>query len=220
MKFIASSLLVMSLFTGVHANMYDFPDPYPEVYQNVEVLPLNMHGWYRHEDFKPIFATKDLEVVVEVGSWLGNCTIYLAQLLRSPTGKVFAVDHWRGNPENQAAGSYESTLIPTLYQQFLSNIILTGLTDKIVPVRMDSLKAAKAFKKQKIKPDLVYIDASNDYLSVLCDISAWYPLLNQDGILCGDDWNLGDVPRAVRDYADKKGLKVCYNGEFWWYEKP
>jgi hypothetical protein len=84
---------------------------------------------------------------------------------------------------------------------------------------MDSLDAAKKFAALQIRPDLVYIDASHDYWAVYNDISAWYPLLSETGILGGDDWNLGDISKAVRAFAAENNLKVYHQGEFWWVER-
>jgi predicted O-methyltransferase YrrM len=163
------------------------------LYTAVEVLPLNLRGWYRHAKFKEILAKKDIKTVVEVGVWLGNCTIYLAEMLPE-NGKIFAVDHWLGSEEHRDPNNYgEYKLLPTLYQQFLSNVIHYNLMDRIIPVRLSSLQAAKKFRELNIRPDLIYIDAGHDYKSVLKDIEAWFPLLEEGGMLCGDDWNLGNI---------------------------
>ncbi len=96
------------------------------------------------------------------------------------------------------------------------------MVDKIIPVRMESLQAANKFRELNIKPDLIYIDGAHDYNSVVADILHWFSVLQPGGILCGDDWNLGgpngDVSRAVKDFATLFGLKICVEGEFWWYD--
>ena len=218
-KRIALFIIVCFVPILLRAESHDFPDPYPEVYQSIEVLPLNLHGWHGHEkEVLEIFAKKEIRVVAEVGSWLGKWTVFVADLLPQD-GTYYAVDHWKGSPEHHNPGTLEYTFLPTLYQQFLSNVIHYGLTEKVVPVRMNSLDAAKLFKKLNIFPDLIYIDAGHDYRSVLADITAWYPLLNKGGIFCGDDWNLGDLSKAVRSYASKHRLKVLVEGEFWWFEE-
>lgn len=218
--FLFALACTLSIFSYVKADNYSFPDPYPEVYYNIKPLPPLVHGWHRHEkQVKDIFAKKQIQTVIEVGVWLGNWTLYVAGFLPD-NGKIFAVDHWKGSPEHQQPGFFENTLLPTLYQQFLSNVIFYGFTNKIIPVRMDSLQASAKLNNLKIKADLIYIDAGHDYNSVLNDIAAWYPLLNEGGVFCGDDWNLGDVSKAVRAYQTQKGLRLCVEGEFWWYEKP
>ncbi len=199
-----------------------FPDPYPEVYEQVEVLPYYRHGWHLHEKFKSILASGNIHVIVEIGSWVGNCTIYLAEMLPDK-GTIFAVDHWLGSREHRdPRNRMNNSLLPNLFPQFLSNIIHHGLTHKVIPVRLDSLLAAQTFKELGIKPDLIYLDASHDYVSVFSDIRAWYPLLNEGGLFCGDDWNWGGskggVARAAKKFASQNGLKISIENELWWYE--
>ena len=70
------------------------PDPYPEVYEHVAVLPYNDHGWYPHGPrFEYLIRKHNVKNVLEVGSWLGSSTRHLATLIPED-GKVFAVDHW------------------------------------------------------------------------------------------------------------------------------
>lgn len=189
-----------------------------DIYDQIQVLPYKMHGWHLHEGIvKEIFAEKEIHTVIEVGCWLGKWTTQIAKMLPEG-GYIYAVDHWKGSVEHYNAGSVEASFLPKLFEQFLSNVIHSGVQDKVVPVRMNSLAAAKEFRNKGIKADLIYIDASHDYRSVMADLNAWYPLLAEGGIFSGDDWNLGDVPRAVTDFAKRRGLTVRHVGDFWWYE--
>ena len=94
------------------------------------------------------------------------------------------VDHWKGSAEHTQDCSH-------LYRQFLSNVIRTRLTHQIIPLKMTTLEASK----YSFPPiDLLYVDASHDEDSVLQDLEAWAPLIQQSGgILCGDDflWGAG-----------------------------
>ena len=191
-----------------------FPDPYPQVYEDVKLLPFDPHGWYPHETiFEEIFQEREIKYVIEVGSWLGWSTRHLASLVQED-GAVFAVDHWKGSEEHFREERTRN-LIPILYNQFLSNVIHCGLTGQIIPVRMDSLAAAELLKKLTVQIDLVYIDAAHDYNSVYADLCAWYPYVKNHGILCGDDWNIGDLQRAVIRFSQENNLIIYQNGGFW-----
>lgn len=187
---------------------------YPDVYQFHDVMPEKVQGWSRYEFFfDELFRTKDIQTAIEVGVWLGNWAVYAGKYLKSGA-KLYAVDHWKGSPEHHNDPAYRD-LIPTLFHQFLSNVIHRGLQEKIVPVRMDSLEAAKFFVKNGLKADLIYIDAGHDYKSVLTDLRAYYRLLAKDGIMCGDDWHWGGVQEAVKYFAGEKLLTIYNEGNFW-----
>lgn len=194
------------------------PDPYPQVYEQCEKFSFNPHGWYPHAPlFEEIIAREGIVNVLEVGSWLGASTRHLAQLVPE-NGTVFAVDHWLGSPEHDEMEEV-CEWMPTLYDRFLSNVVHAGLTAKIIPVRMPSLRAAKCMAKCAISVDLIYLDGAHDYASVYSDLVAWYPFVELKGVMCGDDWNVGDVQRAVVRFAQEKKISVRSTGGFWIYEK-
>lgn len=185
----------------------------PEPYGSVKITPFDGHGWYgNHSKMERLFRIYSPKVVVEVGSWLGKSTRHIASLLPED-GVVYAVDHWLGSHEHQHGNDRP---IATLYDQFLSNVIHAGLTNKIIPVRMTSLEAAKTIN---IAPDIIYLDASHDYESVYKDISAWFPLVKGHGILCGDDWWWGTAHDAIVQYAKEHDLRQVAEGNFWYYEE-
>jgi predicted O-methyltransferase YrrM len=186
----------------------DLPEPYCHL---EKVLPFDPQGWYNNaSQIEWLFQDNKIETVIEVGSWLGKSTRHIAELL-PPTGKLYAIDHWLGSYEHQTQEMWTSYL-PTLYDQFLSNVIHAGLTDKIIPIRMASLDAARFLM---VSPDLIYIDASHDYMSVYLDLVTWYPFVEEHGILCGDDCGWKSVRKAVRRFAKENGLKIDASGNFW-----
>lgn len=204
--------------SNVHSTIEEIlPDKYPEVY-NIEPLPTFIHGWGRYKFyFDPLLKRKKIQTAVEIGCWFGNWTIYIAKQLDEGS-KLYAVDHWEGSIEHKK--SAYKTWLPTIFQQFLSNMINENLQKKVIPVRLDSIEASKIFKENGIKFDLIYIDASHDYNSVKKDLEAWYPLLAEEGIFCGDDWQGQGVSRAVKEFSKKIGKPVYPKGNFWTFEKP
>lgn len=153
--------------------------PYP--YNTIALLPFDGSGHFgsiQAEGLAYLINKYKPKVVVEIGSYLGASTRYIAKLLEE-NGIVYAVDHWLGNEEWKHQPNYEE-LQRLFYQKFLSNVIHEKLCHKIIPMRMSSLEAAKIFQ---ITPDLVFIDGSHDYQSVYEDICAWYRHLNKYSIL-------------------------------------
>ncbi len=181
-----------------------------------EILPYDERGMYINAaPMEKLIKERGVKTVVELGCWLGKSTRHIASHLPSG-GIVFAVDHWLGSAEHQ-----QSVEIPYLYEQFLSNTIHAKLTHKIIPKRMTTLAAAEEFKKEKLIPDLVYVDASHDEQSVYADLAAYFPLIKGHGIICGDDWGWGagsgfPVCTAVHRFAMQNSLRIeVIDGWFW-----
>lgn len=187
-------------------------------YDSIEVLPFKEGGWYANgPDIENLIHERNVKTIIEVGSWLGLSTRHMATLIPED-GMVYAVDHWLGSDGLQTTFS---DLIPTIYKQFLSNVIHAGLTHKIYPIRMRSLEAAKECVEWGLFPDLIYIDGSHDEKSVYDDLCAWYPLVEGYGVICGDDWgwyegSIYTIQSAVKRFANERQLTIeIPNGCLW-----
>jgi predicted O-methyltransferase YrrM len=201
------SILIASML------LLELPYPYNTL---KEVLPFNGNGMYINaQPMEKLIREKNVKTVIELGSWLGKSTRHIASILPAD-GIVFAVDHWLGSAEH-----LDSSDLPLLYEQFLSNTVHAGLADKIVPIRLTTLEASGEFLRNKVIPDLVYVDAAHDEQSVYADLKAYYPLVQGHGILCGDDWGWGGslgfpVCKAVHRFAVENGLTIdVFEGWFW-----
>lgn len=185
----------------------------PEPYASINNLPFDDHGWFINANqLREKLSEYQPKIVIEVGSWLGASTRFIADCL--PEGSVvYAVDTWRGSLNEDV--QVKDPRAPYLYQLFLSNVKHAHLTGKIVPVRMESLEAAKALN---IKADLIYIDGDHATEAVKKDILAWYQHLAPNGLMCGDDWLAECVRTAVIECAELLHKRIRTGGQFWWYE--
>ena len=120
-------------------------------------------------------------MVVEIGSWSGFSTALLANEIQGK-GKVFAVDHWLGNPKTVTG---EEAGLRDVYGMFKSNLIRMGLWDTVNPMVMDSETAASICRDGIL--DFVFIDADHQYESIKQDIELWLPKVKKGGILAGHD---------------------------------
>ncbi len=206
---------------GVEAiDIRQLPSPYSELER---LYPFDPFGWFdqgKESVVGQLISQNPVRVVVEIGSFLGKSTRFIAQKLPQG-GRVYAVDHWKGNREHQ--NPRRTDVYPRLdhlYERFLSNVIHANLCDKIFPIKASSLEAVKIIQEQ---PDLVFVDGSHEYEDVLSDLAAWYSRLGPGGVLCGDDWSWGGknlpVQRAVIDFAYKERVEYFAKGAIWWMYK-
>ena len=206
-----------------HLSIYSFdlknlPEPYCQLQQ---LFPFNNHGWYENKKhtIEKLFKHNNISTAIEVGSWLGQSTRHIASLLPND-GYLYAVDTWKGSIEHEINPEWK-IFLPTLYEQFLSNVIHAQLTSKIIPVKMTSLQAADFLKSEKGSIDFIYLDAAHDKESVLADLEAYYQFIeNGKGILCGDDWIwFPSVQLAVIDFAKQYNLSIYHDGETWFLKE-
>lgn len=185
-----------------------YPYPYCTL---TRVLPYNSHSFYHNEkEFTQLIKERKAKVIIELGCWLGNSTISMARNLPKE-GKIYAVDNWLDNEDYYkwyratVAKKFAST---TTYEQFLSNVIRARQTDKIIPLRMNTLEAISLFKEENIVPDLVYVDADHSEEGAYQDLVAYFPLVKGHGLLCVDDWDFQDVQKAVKRFAEENNLLI------------
>jgi len=180
-------------------------------------LPERMNGWNSTSVvFRMLIEEIKPRLIVEVGSWLGASAIHMA---RQCDAEIVCVDTWLGSPEMWGRNSdcYRQLGIehgrPTIYDQFLSNVIHSRLQSTITPFPQTSQNAACWFYGSPIKPDLVYIDGSHEYEAVKADIASWASVVRLGGVLFGDDMNAcwPGVEAAVVD----SGFPFERHGEKW-----
>nr|NGX63133.1 hypothetical protein [Candidatus Anoxychlamydiales bacterium] len=145
-------LFILSFFVSfqLFSSQKFLPSPYNTI---TNVLPKLDHGWFLNaKSIEKLFAENEISTVIELGSWLGKSTIFMAQRLHD-NGKIYAVDHWKGSLEYSETQE-RKTFLPTLYEQFLSNVIHAKQTNKIIPIKQSTYDA---FFTLDVKADLIYI---------------------------------------------------------------
>jgi len=179
--------------------------PSYDPYRDLEPLSFNGHGWASEgAAFAEVINRIKPKLIVEVGVWMGASVRHMTKLAKvhQPDVEVVAVDTFLGSVEHWTKKSYLMTLKngrPTLYEQFLNNIVHQQLQENVTPFPVDSINAYEVFKEFKIVPDLIYIDAAHDYASVSADLERWTSLLGEGGVLMGDDFHHPPIIDAVTD---------------------
>jgi predicted O-methyltransferase YrrM len=166
-----------------------------------EILPTDHQGWNStHRWLAQAIAEVHPQVVVEIGVWKGASVINMASWMRDLglNGVVIAVDTWLGSAEH-----WGSDDVARIYPQFLANVANADLRDYVLPLRLDSLNAARLLRRLEIVPDVIHLDAGHDYNSVFADLTEWWPMLRPGGVFLGDDYYTDGQWPAVKVAVDQ-----------------
>lgn len=172
------------------------------LFEEARELASRTEGWLTGAEGKALFVLasrcRPPGVIVEIGSWKGKSTTWLAMGSRSGSGlKVCSVD-----PHGRHGGVKE---VDETFKEFAMNIRRAGIQDLVVPYVMTSVEAVP-----KIKDDvaLVFVDGNHQYEWVKLDAELWFPKLVNGGHLAFHDAvgnGHGGVHRAVREVVYESG---------------
>lgn len=135
--------------------------------------------------------------IVEIGSFLGNSTIFLA----GPGTEVHAIDPHSEESMTQVPGD------ASISHQFLNNLERFGVRDKVTYHRATSTEVAARWSGPKVR--LLFIDGLHTYDAVLEDYRSWAPHLAHPHVVVFDDFLWPEVEQAVRHL-------VAEVGPVWW----
>jgi len=142
------------------------------------------------------------DVLVEVGSYFGKSTCYMAEKVKQLHIEVefHAVDTFVGSPDDQKLLKRIKKLGGDIYPVFIDNMNKAGVMDIITVHRMSSLEAANLFGSESLF--FGFLDAAHDYKSVKSDMEVWYPKIKNGCIFAGHDYGnriLTGVDKAVHE---------------------
>ena len=142
--------------------------------------------------------------VVEVGSWLGASTCFLAGGLTGPDARILAVDNFAGRStcaEDEAwyERHFRRLGRRSTLELFRTNVASLGFTSRVEPLVSDSLAAAGYWADRGEPLDLLFIDADHSEAACRADIAAWAPLVRPGGIVAFHDFGsrAEGVTRAI-----------------------
>lgn len=156
--------------------------------QAVRELTDTVDGWlFPHEGpllYELARGCTGRGVIVEIGSWKGKSTIWLARGAAAGAAvHVYAID-----PHNGGVDQHES--IWTL-PEFEQNIERAGVGDGVTPIVATSREAAAEFS-QPI--ELLFIDGAHELESVRHDLDAWTPKVVEGGVIALHDTGRNQPP--------------------------
>lgn len=131
--------------------------------------------------------------VVEVGSWMGASTCFIAGGLKGGAARIFAVDNFQGlSTCGEDAAWYERHFkklsARSTLEIFRKNFSDLGYTPRAEPIVSDSLTAAHSLAALRGAIDLIFIDGDHSYEACQADIEAWLPFLKRGGVAAFHDF--------------------------------
>lgn len=197
---------------------------------------LDLQGWGSSSDmFRRVISTIRPNCIVEIGSWKGASAINMANIAKEcgiDDFFIVCIDTWLGSHEhwlNRGDPTFFKSLnlkngYPSIYYQFLANVVLSGHSDCIVPLPLPSISAfhyLNIMSQGKLKFDMIYVDAGHTYEEVNQDIRLYWPLLRWGGAMLGDDYNEGwpGIIRASNEFAEEQGEKLLVDDGKWLIQK-
>jgi MMP 1-O-methyltransferase len=125
--------------------------------------------------------------IVEIGTYCGKSTIYLAAAAAHAGQHVITVDHHRGSEENQPGWEYHDAslvdpavgLLDTL-PTFRSTLAASGLEQNVIAIVGRSADVARLWQ-QPI--GMLFIDGGHTEAAATADYEGWAPLISVGGAL-------------------------------------
>jgi len=181
-------------------------------------------GWFNFQDLyrEAVARASDGDVFVEVGSWLGRSTAFMATEIANSGKRIlfYAVDTWKGSPAPQ----YQEVVAQhggSVYAAFIENMHRGGLAlgQHFNTIMSTSVDAAKTFEDGTLA--FVFIDGAHEFHSVSEDVRAWLPKVRIGGNIGGHDANCPGLMNAVKQWI--RPAEIDYRGTSWlycraWYE--
>ncbi len=176
-----------------------------KIIDKIKRVTKNIQGWLSDTEGILLFKlAKNLNgrgVIVEIGSWKGKSTVWLAKGSKyGKRVKVYAIDPHKGSTEHK--NKYGNVWT---FPEFMKNIKKARVNDLIVPVIKSSIEAVKNWKKPI---ELLFIDGAHEEFAVNLDFKLWYPHLINGGIIAFHDTTTHCGPKKVVEN------KICKSNNF------
>ncbi len=114
--------------------------------------------------------------IVEIGSWKGKSTVWLASGVSEDSGiRVFAIDPHAQSLEDPRARTLDD---------LNANLVRAGVSGMVVPIVATSHAIAPTFEQ---RPGVVFVDGSHLEEAVATDLDDWLPKLIDGGVIALHD---------------------------------
>ena len=111
-----------------------------------------------HRELTPLFEMTKPQFIVEVGSFIGGSAIQMGQLVKKMNlnATILCIDTWLGTMSQWLLNTQQNDFMqingrPTLYEQFMMNIMHNNLSDIVVPFSAPSSVGLMALYAKQYK---------------------------------------------------------------------
>lgn len=150
--------------------------------------------------------------VVEIGSWQGYSTSFLARAVKdSGNGSFFAIDHFRGNVGKEDRYRVGAADLSDLRANFERNMRQLGVWDAVHLLDMPDDDAAERLHGRTVR--FLFIDGDHSRSGVEKDIRLFFPLLHPGAIVVFDDFapRFPGLLEAVDDLLAKSPVRRAFS---------
>ena len=152
--------------------------------------------------------------LLEIGSYCGLSTLWLAKAARAAKTVVFAVDHHRGSEEHQAGEFFHDETLTDQegyfdsLPEFRRNLRTHAAEDVVIPVVSTSARLAEHWTTPL---GFLFIDGGHSLQAALTDYRNWSQHVQRSGLLVIHDVftsasDGGQAPHAIWRLAKQSGL--------------
>ncbi|HSC28965.1 MAG TPA: class I SAM-dependent methyltransferase [Vicinamibacterales bacterium] len=170
--------------------------------ERVRTVASTIEGWLSDAQGRALFeaaaSTTGKGAIIEIGSWKGRSTAWLASGARLAGHRVHAIDPHRNSREDPTA---------TTYREFAANLRRAGVADVVEPLVMTSTEAAAVLDDPV---ELLFIDGDHSYPAVRQDAEAWLPRLVDGGTVMFHDVTTTSYTGPRRVFREM----VCWTNGF------
>lgn len=139
---------------------------------------------------------EDGDCILEIGSFLGRSTFYLADKIEQSGKRVkfYTCDPWQWDMVSSKINIGSCCDVSRdCFETFKQNLL--PFEQMIIPIRGKSRDVLPRLSHLKFK--FIFIDGSHLYEDVAFDIKWAKQLITEDGVIAGDDYQCPDVKKAV-----------------------
>jgi predicted O-methyltransferase YrrM len=177
--------------------------------EKIAEIARGVQGWLYPESGRRLYRLAQeapIPVAVELGSWRGLSTIWIAGGLCERDGVLYAIDTWRGTPGEELHQRIIEDLggSSALYDEFCANIARAEVGNRVTTIVRDTIEASRDSSVPE-SIGLLHIDAGHEYAEVLADYLAWAPRVVPGGFVVFDDVPGWPGPsRVAREIASQE----------------